>query len=130
MALSSLSTVGMSFAENFFLVQPQQPEEFCQAALGPSGSPKTRCGGLHLGLRSSNCRNTFSALGEMPDWKLLSWLGRKPVVRFQWRPVNPEHNCQTEHCFPFHIPGLRLVFPLHCHTSKNITAIPAAFRGI
>lgn len=75
-------------------------------------------------------RNTFSALREMHHWKLLSWHGRKPMVKIQRCSVNPEHNCQAEHCFPFHIPGLRQVFPLRCHTSDSITATPAAFSGI
>lgn len=120
---------GHELCRKVFLVQEQHPEEFCWAALGPSGSPKTNMGN-HLDLRSSKCRNTFSDLGEMPHWKLPSWHGRKPVVRIQWCPVNPELNCQAEHCFPFHIPALRLVFPLHSHTSDSITAITAAFRGI
>lgn len=97
------STVGISFSESFFLAATTARG----VLLGywePLGASKQQ-------LREKAFRNAVSSLGEIHQWKPLSWSGRKPVVRTQRWSVNPQQCCQTEHCFPFHIPRLMGGFP-------------------
>lgn len=104
-------TVGISFSESFFSCCKNSNELCWDPLVVPSPAVRDPSG-LHSKNKAEKAfRNIFSSLGEIPQWKPLSWSGRKPVVRTQRWSVNPEHPCQTEHCFPFHIPGLKQGFP-------------------
>lgn len=66
----------MSFAheKTLFLVQQQQPEEFCWATLGPSDSPKTSCQGLP-GDSKQQLQKQFLSLGgdASLETTILAW---------------------------------------------------------